>query len=140
MLPRSGSPATTPALAVKHLGTFVFPRTPFPFLDFPPPYTASGAPSDPLDIRATILLPARFLPLTRPARPRIWGGALIPSVPVLSGAQRQLCAQFSGTHPQYGRPWPDEVRAGVAAVVFDEAENRLHAQKSILAWCFGAPR
>jgi ornithine carbamoyltransferase len=22
--------------------------------------------------------------------------------------------------------------------VFDEAENRLHAQKGILAWCFGA--
>jgi ornithine carbamoyltransferase len=22
-------------------------------------------------------------------------------------------------------------------VVFDEAENRLHAQKGILAWCFG---
>jgi ornithine carbamoyltransferase len=23
-------------------------------------------------------------------------------------------------------------------VVFDEAENRLHAQKGILAWCLGA--
>jgi ornithine carbamoyltransferase len=23
-------------------------------------------------------------------------------------------------------------------VVFDEAENRLHAQKGILAWCFDA--
>jgi ornithine carbamoyltransferase len=23
-------------------------------------------------------------------------------------------------------------------VVFDEAENRLHAQKGILAWCFNA--
>jgi len=23
--------------------------------------------------------------------------------------------------------------------VFDEAENRLHAQKGILAWCMGAP-
>jgi ornithine carbamoyltransferase len=22
-------------------------------------------------------------------------------------------------------------------VVFDEAENRIHAQKSILLWCFG---
>jgi ornithine carbamoyltransferase len=22
-------------------------------------------------------------------------------------------------------------------VVYDEAENRLHAQKAILAWCFG---
>jgi ornithine carbamoyltransferase len=25
-------------------------------------------------------------------------------------------------------------------VVFDEAENRLHAQKGILAWCFDAVR
>ena len=35
----------------------------------------------------------------------------------------------------------DEVSAGVIdgpqSVVFDEAENRLHAQKAILAWCFG---
>jgi ornithine carbamoyltransferase len=23
-------------------------------------------------------------------------------------------------------------------VVFDEAENRLHAQKGVLAWCFNA--
>ncbi|TBU39335.1 hypothetical protein BD309DRAFT_872520 [Dichomitus squalens] len=112
MLPRSGSPPTTLVLPIKNLGTFVYPRTPFPFLDFPPPYTASGAPSDPLDVRATVFLPARFIPLTRPARPRIWGGALIPAVPPLSGAQRQLCAQFSGTHAQYGRPWPDEVREG----------------------------
>jgi ornithine carbamoyltransferase len=26
---------------------------------------------------------------------------------------------------------------GSASVVFDEAENRLHAQKAILAWCLG---
>lgn len=35
----------------------------------------------------------------------------------------------------------EEVSAGVidgpASVVFDEAENRLHAQKAILAWCLG---
>lgn len=35
----------------------------------------------------------------------------------------------------------DEVSAGVIdgphSVVFDEAENRLHAQKAILAWCLG---
>ena len=26
---------------------------------------------------------------------------------------------------------------GPQSVVFDEAENRIHAQKSILLWCFG---
>jgi ornithine carbamoyltransferase len=27
---------------------------------------------------------------------------------------------------------------GPQSLVWDEAENRIHAQKSILAWCFGA--
>ena len=111
MFPRPGSP-TAVARPIRHLGTFVYPRTPFPFLDFPAAHTESGAPSDPLDIRATILLPSRFIPLTRPSRPRIWGGALIPAVPALTGAQRQLCVQFCGTTPQFGRPWPEEVREG----------------------------
>jgi ornithine carbamoyltransferase len=33
----------------------------------------------------------------------------------------------------------DEVIDGPRSVVFDEAENRLHAQKGILAWCLAAP-
>ncbi|MEL6502932.1 MAG: ornithine carbamoyltransferase [Pseudomonadota bacterium] len=32
----------------------------------------------------------------------------------------------------------DEVMDGPQSVIFDEAENRLHAQKAILAWCLGA--
>jgi ornithine carbamoyltransferase len=32
----------------------------------------------------------------------------------------------------------DEVIDGPQSVVFDEAENRLHAQKGILAWCLEA--
>jgi len=29
----------------------------------------------------------------------------------------------------------DEVLGSQASVIYDEAENRLHAQKAILAWC-----
>ncbi|MBP1851477.1 ornithine carbamoyltransferase [Rhizobium halophytocola] len=37
-----------------------------------------------------------------------------------------------------GEEVTNEVIDGPQSVVFDEAENRLHAQKSILAWCLGA--
>jgi ornithine carbamoyltransferase len=37
-----------------------------------------------------------------------------------------------------GEEVTEEVIDGPQSVVFDEAENRLHAQKGILAWVFGA--
>jgi ornithine carbamoyltransferase len=36
-----------------------------------------------------------------------------------------------------GEEVTDEVIDGPASLIWDEAENRIHAQKSILAWCFG---
>jgi ornithine carbamoyltransferase len=37
-----------------------------------------------------------------------------------------------------GEEVTDEVIDGPASVVWDEAENRIHAQKAIIAWCLGA--
>ena len=37
-----------------------------------------------------------------------------------------------------GEEVTDEVLDGPRSLVWDEAENRIHAQKSVLAWCFGA--
>lgn len=39
-----------------------------------------------------------------------------------------------------GEEVTEEVMDGPQSVVFDEAENRLHAQKGVLAWTMGAPR
>jgi ornithine carbamoyltransferase len=39
-----------------------------------------------------------------------------------------------------GEEVTDEIMDGPHSVVFDEAENRLHAQKGILAWCLAAER
>jgi ornithine carbamoyltransferase len=48
-------------------------------------------------------------------------------------------AIFMHCLPAYrGHEVSEEVLEGPQSVVFDEAENRLHAQKAILAWCLGA--
>lgn len=47
-------------------------------------------------------------------------------------------AIFMHCLPAYrGNEVTEEVLEGPQSVVFDEAENRLHAQKAVLAWCLG---
>lgn len=48
-------------------------------------------------------------------------------------------AIFMHCLPAYrGNEVTEQILEGPQSVVFDEAENRLHAQKAILAWCLGA--
>jgi ornithine carbamoyltransferase len=54
-------------------------------------------------------------------------------------AQAHKDAVFLHCLPAHrGEEVTDAVIDGPRSLIWDEAENRIHAQKSILAWCFGA--
>jgi ornithine carbamoyltransferase len=59
----------------------------------------------------------------------------------LMGAARKEAIFMHCLPAHRGEEVTDEIIDGPQSVVFDEAENRLHAQKGILAWCLeaGAP-
>ena len=66
---------------------------------------------------------------------------LLAPYQVNAGLMRQAKADALFMHclPAHrGEEVTDEVIDGPQSVVWDEAENRLHAQKSILTWCLGA--
>ena len=115
------------------LGTFVFPRTPFPFTDFPSASTSStsGAP-EPVPLcqyKATILIPSGFLPMHRPARPRIWGGALIPALPAVPPL-----STFTSVPYRDSRPHAYETR-GMRRVYTDDSDLFLCAlHAGLLTW------
>ncbi|NJM49862.1 MAG: ornithine carbamoyltransferase, partial [Sphingomonadales bacterium] len=53
-------------------------------------------------------------------------------------ARAKMDAKFLHCLPAHrGEEATDSVLDGAQSLIWDEAENRLHAQKSILLWCFG---
>ena len=128
--PRTSPPRKTPPVRI---GTFVFPRTPFPFTDFPSASTsAASATPEPVPLnqyKATILIPSGFLPMRRPPRPRIWGGALIPALPAVPPL-----SAFTAVPYRDSRPHAHEAR-GMRRVYTDDSDLFLCAlHAGLLTW------
>ncbi|KAI0701510.1 hypothetical protein BC835DRAFT_1264767 [Cytidiella melzeri] len=126
----SPRPPLPPSLPALELGTFVYPHTPFPFLDFPYPTSEpTSTPNSPTalsdkevrEIKATILIPSGFLPTKRPQHPRIWGGASIPSFIPLFATPHLLNHIQSGMSYQFRKPHPAEIQ-GFRRVYTDDSD------------------
>ena len=138
--PRPPLPPTLPPL---HLGTFVYPRTPFPFVDFPraPPEATPGpgvpvglADKEVREIHATILVPCTFLPLRAPRHPALWGGAPIPSFNPLFASPQLVHHLQSGMPYGFRRPHPFELD-GVRRVYTDDSDLVLCAlHAGVVSW------
>ncbi|EKM50690.1 uncharacterized protein PHACADRAFT_264097 [Phanerochaete carnosa HHB-10118-sp] len=123
-----------PTLKPRNLGTFVHPRLPFPFLDFPAPPTdlvTSPAPvpaveKETRELHATILIPSVFIPTEKPRRPRIWGGALVPSFSPLFATPQLITHLQSGLSYGFMRPHPYEIY-GMRRVYTDDSDMFLCA-------------
>ncbi|MDE2330950.1 MAG: ornithine carbamoyltransferase, partial [Bradyrhizobium sp.] len=92
---------------------------------------------------ADIVIPKSWGPLMH-TTDKTEGLGLIEKYPAWRCGAEQMKLGKKGLiymHPlpaDRGREVTDEVIDGPQSVVFDEAENRLHAQKGILAWCLEA--
>ncbi|KAI0091483.1 hypothetical protein BDY19DRAFT_885242 [Irpex rosettiformis] len=125
----SPRPPLPPSLPPLNLGTFVYPHTPFPFLDFSYPAEAPLTPNGPVhlsdkeirEIRATIYIPSGFLPTKRPQSPKIWGGAPIPSFIPLFATPQLVNHLQSGMSYQFRKPHPLEVH-GLRRVYTDDSD------------------
>jgi len=72
----------------------------------------------------------------RAERARVFAGYCVDRDLMALAAPRAIFLHCLPAHR--GDEVTDEVIDGPQSVVFDEAENRLHAQKGVLAWCLGA--
>ncbi|GJE93875.1 hypothetical protein PsYK624_100400 [Phanerochaete sordida] len=122
MQSRSPRPPLMPTLKPRTLGTFVHPRLPFPFLDFPMP---SGA-EETREIHASLLIPSGFIPVAKPRHPRIWGGALIPSFSPFFANPLLMTHAQAGMPYGFARPLPHEIH-GVRRVYTDDSDMFLCA-------------
>jgi aspartate carbamoyltransferase catalytic subunit len=74
----------------------------------------------------------------RTGSPSIWKAVTASSGTGIWGIAAKDAVFLHCLPAHRGEEVTDEVIDGPQSLIWDEAENRIHAQKSILAWCLGA--